>query len=244
MWVILSESYDPLKADQGLSLDSFRVLESNLDAVSRTPRLHRDELLQFVHRPDLIELLYSPTGTQSKPSRSLQRLRAMHSLDIEQDPWIVRLREEPEVNAELLEKTLLSRKTWSHDQIRELTNKAAAVEGALGSRATDFYISQCVEKFNAGVGSVSLIVDPLEVAEKMYLQRQFQGLSGHIVMTDNEFEFSPKLNALMAFLSCEDHAGFSGRKPIFPHLQCLFFFYFQGHILRFFKNLSCKLDHI
>lgn len=90
-----------------------RLLESNLNAISRTPKIRREEMLQFVHPPQLIKLLYSPNRPELVASQSLKSLQQVYEgLDIDQDPWVIKMRSDPNTcNAKALNKALISNKT-------------------------------------------------------------------------------------------------------------------------------------
>ena len=100
-------------------IDVIRDIERNLHAISKTPRLNRKELLRHVHLPDLMILQYSPRSIGSSISHSLERLRSLHDgLDIEQDPYVRRLRADASERRVELTKILLARKTYCFLQIK------------------------------------------------------------------------------------------------------------------------------
>ena len=70
-------------------------------------------MLQFVHQPDLIELFYSPNGLELLVPQALESLRKVYEgLDIEQDPWVIKMKSDPRTcNASVLYKALISNKT-------------------------------------------------------------------------------------------------------------------------------------
>lgn len=107
---ILGLSASPLVSNKVGNLDT---LETNLNAISRTPRLHRNELLQYVHHPELIPLIYPSEGNDLSNSPALLSLVQMYTeLDIEKDPWIMELRSDPSTcNSGTLQKALTSHKT-------------------------------------------------------------------------------------------------------------------------------------
>ena len=71
-------------------------------------------MLQFVHRPELSKLLYLPNGPELKTPQALESLRKVYEgLDIEQDPWIVKMKSDPSTcKAKALEKALISNRTY------------------------------------------------------------------------------------------------------------------------------------
>lgn len=90
-----------------------RILESNLNAISRTPKLHRDEMLHFVHLPELIKLNYMPSGHETVVSRALESLGGIYqNLDLEEDPWVIKMKSDPStLGSKALRKAMISHKT-------------------------------------------------------------------------------------------------------------------------------------
>ncbi len=84
-----------------------------MNAISRTPKIHRDEMLQFVHQPELLKLVYSPIGPELVASQALESLRKVYEdLDVEQDPWVIKMKSDPSTcKAKALEKALISNRT-------------------------------------------------------------------------------------------------------------------------------------
>lgn len=154
-----------------------RLVESNLDALARTPKLHREELLRHVFRPELIKLRYQADPTAS--SEDLRILRELYTtLDIEKDPYVIKLRADPSTNdSKQLRNTLYGRKTYCLDQIKSLCNKSEAILQELGSWATQYYIYTTIENFSskAGIDGLS-IIDPLDDTEKLYLKKALRSM--------------------------------------------------------------------
>ena len=97
----------------GHCLDRQRLLESNLNAISRTPKINREEMLQFVHLPEMVRLLYLPDGSELTASPVLESLSEIYkSLDIDQDPWVIKMKSDPRTqNAKELRKAMISNRT-------------------------------------------------------------------------------------------------------------------------------------
>lgn len=70
-------------------------------------------MLQFVHQPELTKLVYLPNDPESTPPQALESLRKVYQgLDIEQDPWVLKMKSDPSTcKAKALEKALISNKT-------------------------------------------------------------------------------------------------------------------------------------
>lgn len=85
-----------------------------MNAIARAPKIHRNEMLQCVHQPELIKLVYPSSGPEQHINpQALESLRSIYeSLDIEQDPWVIRMKSDPSTcNARALQKALVSNKT-------------------------------------------------------------------------------------------------------------------------------------
>ena len=191
------------------------TIETNLNAISRTPRLHRDELLLHVYPPKLIPLTYPTMKPERKTSSILEGLwQVCQNLDIEQDPWIVKMRSNPtQRNAKALIKAVMSRNTYSHVQIKGLYDKALTVYTELGSSAADYFIAQCVKKFQKGMIERSNTVGALESEEELYIGQKLSGITLSQEV-DNHLptglDISPKVQKLITFLNEEASTDFSG----------------------------------
>ena len=89
------------------------MLEATLNAITRTPKLHRAEMLQYVHKPRPIKLMYMRENPEAVISQALQSLRLVfEGLDIMQDPWVIRMRSDPiACESKALKKAIMSGKT-------------------------------------------------------------------------------------------------------------------------------------
>ncbi len=89
------------------------MLESTLNAIARTPKLNRAEMLQYVHKPKPITLIYMRKSPEAMISEALQSLRSVFErLDIMQDPWIIKMQSNPiACESEALNKAIMRQKT-------------------------------------------------------------------------------------------------------------------------------------
>lgn len=186
------------------------TLESNLNAISRTPKLHREELFKFVHRPELIRLDYSPSSTNFVASPALESLGAVfEGLDIKQDPWIIKMKsDQPESNA--LREAMINHKTYCHDRIKGLYDKALAIFTELGSSAADYYIHQSIQKFQRQAVDGSYAIEGLKETEKDYLRQKFGQVEIPNQAADSMQFVTPKVWTLIDFVESEEAAAFSG----------------------------------
>lgn len=208
---ILGLSASPVVSSKVWNLE---LLESNLNAISRTPKIHRDEMLLFVHQPELIKLVYLPNDPELMSSQALESLRQVYEgLDIEQDPWVIKMKSDPSTcKAKALEKSLISNRTYCHDQIKGLYEKALAVHHELGSFAAEYYVRQCVVRTRRAAAEGSFIIGGLEDPEKVYLRRKI----AEIVVFERESSVleshhtTPKVRTLIQCLREMDARTFSG----------------------------------
>ncbi|KAF7586490.1 Dicer-like protein 2 [Aspergillus hancockii] len=191
------------------------MIESNLAAVCRTPRVHRQELLTYSYRPELRQIWFTPLDpegykTQSKTLQAL--VHAWETIDLEDDPYVQQLRKSP-VNGEVLHKTLMTRKTDCNQQIKKFVERSCHIFEELGEWAAEYYISASVEQLRTLIRDSCLMMD-WEDEEKSYLLNflsripvpDIQGILADV----ERFPMSPKLKALMDFLDSFDGPDFSG----------------------------------
>lgn len=167
-------------------------------------------MLSFVHRPQLVKLIYPPISYEDSSSQALKALHHLYNnLDIEQDPYVVMLKDDPRTNdSTLLRDTLLSRKTYCQQLMKSFYNKAENTYRELGSTAAEIFIRSCIEKL---VGSNALT--DLEQTEKLFLKKIFANFD---VPTHTEEliqdgpHLSPKVRCLINFLKEVSSADFTG----------------------------------
>ncbi len=189
-----------------------RDIERNLNAISRTPKLHREDMLRYVHRPELVKLIYPLVPDEDSPSQALEDLRQLFlNLDIEQDPYVLMIKADPtNLNSTLLRNTLRSRKTYCQQLIKSFYNKAKNIHQELGSSAAQFFIRSCIEKIVA-IENVADWAD-FEAAEKIYLKKVFAQLNVPTAAEElaDGPHLSPKVQCLINFLKDAYSADFTG----------------------------------
>lgn len=164
---IMHDFYEPRKAQNlsipkvlGLSASpimnskpqSLEKIEATLDAVCRTPTLHRSELLAHVNKPRLRLITFVKEVQLSGLTGSTRTLTSLtqiyETLDISQDPYIIHLRkEDSEKSRRKLEEALMKRKTWCQTQIRSFCNTSLFMRDELGPWAADYYIFHVIQKY-------------------------------------------------------------------------------------------------
>ena len=96
-----------------MSLPFYSQLETNLNAISRTPKTHRAELERHVHRPELIPLSFVSKSASTLSSPAMTSLeRVYNSLNIDEDPWVVMMRsDESQKHSHALFKAVINGRT-------------------------------------------------------------------------------------------------------------------------------------
>ena len=189
-----------------------RKLEKNLQAISRTPKIHREEMLQFIFQPELIQLNYMTTQFTLTDSPELKALGELCSdLDIEQDPYVIKLRAENSPRSlKKLHKALTSRKTYCTDQLKRFYSRAMRICIELGTWSLNFYMRACIQKFLTGASNRSFGFDDIDEAEANYLNEIFASIqmpAENSSILDNRLQVTPKVQRLIDFLAVEQIAS-------------------------------------
>ncbi|KAL8723097.1 MAG: hypothetical protein Q9225_000568, partial [Loekoesia sp. 1 TL-2023] len=220
----LAASNGPVPAILGLTaspvvnskIGRLEELEANLQAISRTPKLHREELLRYVHRPSLVRLTYAAPMLDEGTSQIASRLNQLRmSLDIEQDPYVKALRADPlSYDSQPLKKAILRRKTYCQEQLKRLNTKAKIIEDELGAWAADWYVDACTRKLQRGVNDESTSLRLLDDSEKVYLEQCLSTLisciSPKALLSLDSARLSPKFFRLIDFLISQRKSEFTG----------------------------------
>ncbi|CAG7966166.1 unnamed protein product [Penicillium olsonii] len=189
--------------------NELEAIEANLDAVCKTPRQHRGELLQNTHRPHLERINYAPFDKQHYliGSQLLQPLiKCCGSYNIEGDPWIDSLRQSDKT--EQLQHALASGQTYCSEQLRRFLERSCHINEELGGWATDFYIKTSIDELQRSIQETR-DVSHLDQMEKKYLLELLLTIPKH--NADREIQHvSFKLQTLINFLDKMAKPEFSG----------------------------------
>ncbi|KAL7773560.1 hypothetical protein CFE70_003525 [Pyrenophora teres f. teres 0-1] len=153
---------------QGLEL-----IEQNLYATAKTPKLHRSELMRYVHQPELVQIAYpsAPPGTHH--SQLLLALQdAYQTYDLQKDPYLIALLDQHSKGYDVsrqLDRLWSSRKTYCYDQLKQLKNKAEAMADELGTSVMEFYLRQCIATFENMTGIFDQQLLDLSTNERQHL---------------------------------------------------------------------------
>jgi hypothetical protein len=125
--------------------DICRQIEENMCATAKTPKIHRSELLRFVHRPQLLRIDYPATTLAVSPL--LAALQAeFENYDLMSDPYVARLRIEQREGYDVtrqLEKVLMKRSTDCYQQLKTLHSKSRDMAEELGTSVSEWYVHHC-----------------------------------------------------------------------------------------------------
>jgi len=175
------------------------------------------ELLQHVHKPQLIKIAYPQVVPYLSTLYASLKAEVDH-YDIGADPYINYLltegSDEPNVPRKL-ERAYLSRNTYCYQQLRTILTKSESIGVELGACVTDWYIQQSVARFHAKLRSSREMLD-LSLEEKHHLMKIFNRLPlssnpGSGVMSLGRL--SSKVEALVNILAAETG----------PNVTCLIF---------------------
>jgi hypothetical protein len=156
------------------------LIEQNMDAVAKTPKLHRSELMRFVHRPELAKVIYRTENAHALPLPLLDSLQAAYcNYDLQDDPYVLSLlkrRQAGENIENALQKLMLRSYPYCRMQLQKLCSKGAAMRSELGTSATDWYLHQCIFRYEDVLkGSTAELFD-WTTAEKQHLSNIFRRL--------------------------------------------------------------------
>ena len=183
------------------------MVEYNLDAVCKSPKEHRDQLLQHVHRPEMQALRYANVNSQQSTSKCLDKLKGLYcSLDIEKDPAVMRLKAlGVDRNHVAMRKALHKKSTFCQKTTKAIVTTAQSIFDELGSWACDYYICCCVSKIQRlNIGN--FLYEGLDHNETRYLQNLFattEWLTPSADFIADDTRLSPKTHCLLKVLNDE-----------------------------------------
>ncbi|KMU77858.1 hypothetical protein CISG_06701 [Coccidioides immitis RMSCC 3703] len=120
------------------------VLEINLNAVCVTPKMHREEMMQFVHMPEYRSIEYQP-DVQNFSSIVEKLSVIINELDIENDPFVkfMRRRNDLKSRQRLLD-ALENKKTPCLDQLKRCLRRSRVIHRELGPWASERFLTRCI----------------------------------------------------------------------------------------------------
>ncbi|KAH8164933.1 hypothetical protein CIB48_g3304 [Xylaria polymorpha] len=152
------------------SLEGIEIIEQTLDAICKTPTIHREELLSTVKRPALSSVAVQDSSDRPPTKSMVSLAKACMNLDIYQDPYILRLRSEgTEKSLFQLKKALEKRDTYTMKQMQSLYHKGTEIHRELGPWASDYFIYKAITQFLEAVGRNVTWLEAWGAAEKKYI---------------------------------------------------------------------------
>ncbi|KAI1769633.1 hypothetical protein GGR53DRAFT_473403 [Hypoxylon sp. FL1150] len=195
---ILGLSASPIMSSK---LDTLEDIERTLDAVCKSPTIHREELRSIANQPNMHCVSYSlPSGVPiTSTMESLSRVYC--SLDIYQDPYIIRRMADPSERGRVeLMNALKKRSTYVTKQMQSLWRRSGEIQHELGSWAADYYIFTAITQFLDSVQENDQWFREWAFEEKQYLANALKTvqISTPRPFTDtNETNISKKVMVLV-----------------------------------------------
>ncbi|EGD99987.1 hypothetical protein TESG_07315 [Trichophyton tonsurans CBS 112818] len=124
-----------------LTEDSLRQLEQNLHACCKTPSFHHEEMMQYVHIPELLKISYQKDSTIPH-NMEMKFLSMLNDIDIESDPFFQRYK--GKTDRKSIERFMRARdrKTPCLDQLKRCFTRVSHIYGELGHWASSTFISE------------------------------------------------------------------------------------------------------
>ncbi|KAK2797192.1 hypothetical protein FQN50_009291 [Emmonsiellopsis sp. PD_5] len=140
------------------SPEKLEKLEANLHARCVAPKIHREELMQYVYLPEHCTITFQ--NDVSAPTPMLRSLiEAVDGIDIEEDPSIKILRKKNDLKSiGKLDKYLEKRNTPCLSQLSKFLNRSISMYQNLGPWAADAFIFEVVKRVKSKVSRHSMEV--------------------------------------------------------------------------------------
>ncbi|KAK2001851.1 RNase3 domain-containing protein [Colletotrichum falcatum] len=164
----------------GSKVDGINTLEATLDAVCKSPTVHRSDLLACVKKPTMTYVSFQPQRCYNPPD-SLQSLKkVIQGLDILDDPYILHLQSEgTERSHRALIAALESHDTYIQNQMTSFGRQANLIFNDLGPWAAEYYIWVVKSRFMAALQLQSIWLDTWKDGEKEYLGKILSQVECH-----------------------------------------------------------------
>ncbi|KAI1921597.1 Dicer-like protein 2 [Ophidiomyces ophidiicola] len=123
-----------------------KTLEDNLNATCVTPKIHRDEMMQFVHLPQFYNIEYQ-IDIINYPSTSDNLDDIINRLDIWNDPYVKAMQQKNDARSrQKLSTAMMNNKTPCLDQLRRCRNTLSTLLQELGPWAADTFLAKCIKQ--------------------------------------------------------------------------------------------------
>ncbi|OAX79746.1 hypothetical protein ACJ72_05934 [Emergomyces africanus] len=193
---------------------NLQQIEDNLNARCETPRIHREELMRYVHRPELCTVIFCVnSGIHSDILRSLHRI--VDTFDIEQDPWVKWLKQQNDRRSQnSLSSVREKRKTFCISQLSKLRRQATSINDDLGPWAADAFISGVLKRLETKLTTQQIdLLSTVEREQEVFL---YETLSQLPIRPDKPYWdtepdlISEKASLLVDLLEKEYTSDFTG----------------------------------
>lgn len=152
------------------NLDGIETLEATLDAVCRSPSIHRSELLAHVKRPTISHALYQGCSSPQATPSYTSLVNVFRHLDIREDPQIQHLKTlNTDRSRRELQKAFIERDTYVQKQMVSFCERSKHLLNTLGPWAADLYIWHVVTRFQVVVTSQEQLLGTWKHGEKQYM---------------------------------------------------------------------------
>ncbi|KAK5944288.1 Dicer-like protein 2 [Knufia obscura] len=188
---------------------SIAELEYNLDAICRAPTLSIDDYAMYVHRAQIVELVYAPT---EKPhSKLLNVLQdTVTATNLCDDPYHQTLKNATDLASEQkLAKYEKKKATPAIRELKQLCGNAEDIHKNVGSWASDSFVRSCVFNWHQALMQKSSFDASLPKASPQFVDDRLS--RAREVMQENhplsEACMSDKSQELIRFLASEYREG-------------------------------------
>ncbi|GAP83771.1 putative RNase3 domain-containing protein [Rosellinia necatrix] len=154
------------------NINGIEKIEQTLDAICKTPTIHREELLCAVKRPVLLPVFVPNSRIHPPTNGMVSLLKAFQDLvaGIHRDPYILHLQSKgTEISEDQLQKALNKRETYSTKQLQSLYLRSVEIHRQLGPWASEHFIHRAIANFLTSTDTDITLFDTMEAAEKRYL---------------------------------------------------------------------------
>jgi ERCC4-related helicase len=185
---ILGLSASPVQ-NRNASKSGLAAVEANLDSITITPKRFREDLETHVHLPELIKVDYDENAAAAGQHSLLldKLLQEVTSYEIENDPYVLDLRDQNDVQAKRrLMKVYEKGTTYCTEQLQTLLNRARHIGTQLGNSMAEWYICTCLRRYLGGRQNGQSLVDDLESRERSHLESIIE----RILSASNDIEAS------------------------------------------------------
>ncbi|MBE3047810.1 hypothetical protein IMZ48_35930, partial [Candidatus Bathyarchaeota archaeon] len=153
------------------------ALEETLDAICKTPTIHREELIARVKRPTVHLETYTEVNAAVNMTEPpcLTSLQAVYGgLKINEDPYVLHLASQIKTDRIRLEmkEAIVKKDTFIQKQMKQLVKVSRTLLTEIGPWAVEFFISGTIDRFISSQGSNSSLLSNWKAKEKEYLARK------------------------------------------------------------------------